>query len=112
MYINEIKAEAAALSGAEEGALEICAAAAEAGLLRKLREGVDPESIRDVFIAAASLMALSIYFAADGGVSFKAGEVSLSGRKDNTAETMAAQAEALLAGFIRDESFGFMGVDG
>ncbi|MGM9521836.1 MAG: hypothetical protein ACI3VB_05085 [Oscillospiraceae bacterium] len=111
MYVDEICREASALAGVPSEKLEMYAAAAEAGLMRRLREGVSPENISGEFIAAASLMALSIYYSAEEGLSWTAGAVSVSRRDGKAAAALMAQAEALLSGYIDDGGFEFLGVE-
>ena len=113
MYTDEICAKAAEFSGSDQSRLRICAEAAELMLRRRLREGVSPENIKETFVAAAALMALSICYAADEGISWSAGAASLSlPEGGDAAGTLAGHAEALLEGYLEDGDMRFLGVDG
>ena len=97
--------------------MTLCAAAS--GQLReRLREGVDEQEFKGLFVTAAGMLALSMYCAAEGRerlTSFKAGNLSLTFAQDEepaTAASLRAQAERLLAAYLRDEGFAFLGVRG
>ena len=103
MYVEEIAQRAAELTGENPEGLTPFAATAEAMLRVKLREGVDPEEIRDLYVAAGALMALAVRESAGGELDWTAG---------GGATALMAEAGALLAGYTRDEDFCFLGVDG
>ena len=112
MYVEEIAARAASLSGESSEGLAPFAATAEAMLRVRLREGVDPEEIRDLYVAAGALMALAVRESAGGEIDWTAGAVSVSRRGSGGAAALMAEAGALLAGYTRDGDFCFLGVDG
>lgn len=101
----------------ETAAMTLCGAA-EGELARRLRGDVDIEEIRETFVAAAGVLALSMYMAAGGRgavTSFKAGNLAVScagGGEAASADRLRALAESMLSAYLRDESFGFMGVRG
>ncbi len=97
--------------------MTLCRAAS--GQLRaRLREGVGTQEIKELFVTAAGLLALSMYCAAgqrERVSAFKAGNLSVSfdaGEEPATAASLRAQAERLLAAYLKDEGFAFLGVRG
>ena len=116
IYTEEIYSFAEQSLGGEPGnkqALSALCEAAAAELLGRLREGVDIESIKPLFVTAAGVLALSMYIAVgDEGVeSFKAGNLSLSfGCKGASAHSLRTQAEAILSAYIADCGFEFRSV--
>lgn len=108
-----------ALSGLGEetdrGALEKLCRAASSELLSRLRQGVDPESIKPLFICASGVLALSMYSALGlgGEYSFRAGNISVSRRTSGSqADVLRAQAEAMLSEYLADRGFEFRSVEG
>ena len=112
MYVEEIAERASQLTGESPEGLVPFAATAEAMLRVKLREDVDPEEIRETYVAAGALMALAVRESASGEIDWTAGAVSVSRRSGGGAAALMAEAGALLAGYTQDEGFAFMGVDG
>ncbi len=99
--------------------LEMCACAGEE-LAGRLRAGVAPGDIQTAFVAAAGVLALSLYIQlGDGGQetsSLKLGDVSLQRRSAGAVRTSAAslrrQAETMLEAWLEDRGFAFCGVRG
>ena len=112
MFKEEIIAAAAALSGIDDEKMSAAAAAAEALVMNKLKSGISPDSIRDTFIAAASLMTLAIYYSVEGETSFSAGDMSVTRKGGTNAGTLRDEACQLIAPYASDEGFSFLGVDG
>ncbi len=118
IYAREIFDFASELCASElpETAFMTLCAAAEGELTRRLRDGVRAADIRETFVAAAGVLALSMYMTAGGKgavTSFKAGNLAVScadGGETVSAGRLRALAESMLSDYIRDESFGFMGV--
>jgi len=124
---DQIYAQALALLGGScdnEQALRASCEAAERELAGRLRKKLTPEGIRDVFSAAAAILALSLYTqlgdlsgtGADSVSSFRAGDVSVTKRGAGSvrsgANALRAQAEAMLMGCLEDRDFQFRGVRG
>lgn len=118
IYSDEIMAFAEeALGGEENGAVLRRLCEASSGELRaRLRENVEAEDIRELFVTAASVLALSMYMALTDSLSgeeVRAGELSVKKRAlGASAAELRKQAETLLAEYLRDEGFAFMGVSG
>ncbi len=120
IYAREIFDYAAQMCASElpETAFMTLCSAAENELRRRLRDGVTAAEIKELFVAAAGALALSMYMTAGGKgavTSFKAGNLAVSCAADGgnaSPHTLRALAENLLSAYIRDESFGFMGVRG
>lgn len=120
IYAGEIFEFASGLCTAElpETVMPALCAAAEGELSRRLRGGVDIEEIRETFVAAAGMLALSMFMSAGGRgavTSFKAGNLAVScagGGEAASADRLRALAETMLSAYLRDEDFGFMGVRG
>lgn len=99
----------------DAGALEKLCRAASSELLSRLRQGVDPESIKPLFICASGVLALSMYSALGlgGEYSFRAGNLSVSRRGQRPgADELRAQAEAMLSEYLADRGFEFRSVEG
>ncbi len=101
------------LTGTDESALFEMCLAARAELERRLNDGVDMTAIYDTFVRAAGVLAVSMFVALDcaGAESFTAGSVTLKrggsyGAK-KAAASLRAQAELMLAGYLRDGAFCF-----
>lgn len=120
MFETEIYSFAeAGLGGECEKAetLNALCAAASAEIVARLRQGVEPESIKELFVTAAGVLALSMYIAlgeGGSGWSFKAGNlaVSRSGSGYADADALRRQAEAMLAAYLVDQGFDFRSVEG
>lgn len=117
IYIDEIYSFAEGSLGGETGkkdTLTALCAAASAELLARLREGVDVESIKPLFVTAAGVLALSMFIALgdEGEYSFKAGSVSVSGgNKAASAHSLRMQAETILSAYLSDRGFQFKSVE-
>lgn len=87
---------------------------AEQELTRRLKKGLTAESCGTAFRVAGAWLALSGYAAGDGGGLLKAGDLTLDEGMTaaQRAELLRRQAELLLAPFIKDEGFAFLGVRG
>lgn len=100
--------------GAPEGKqnlLELACQAAEQELSGRLKPGLVPEDCGGLFPLAAAWLALDILEAGggDGGVtSFTAGEVTIRREPGDSRQ----RARALLAPYLVEKGFGFMGVRG
>lgn len=120
IYDQEIFDFAAEMCGGEisETVMRALCRAAAGELRQRLREGVGAEEIRELFVAAAGVLALSMYTAAGGRstvTSFKAGNLSVTcadGGEPVSATGLRRMAENMLAAYLRDEGFGFLGVRG
>ena len=120
MFDSEVYAFARAGLGEEaEGELvEKLCAAASAELLARLRQGVEPESIKELFVTAAGVLALSMYCALgqnSDGLSFRAGNLSVSRAfrgSGSKAEQLRTQAETMLSAYLADRGFEFRSVEG
>ena len=112
-FVSEIYTEEIS----ETALMTLCRAAA-GELKRRLREGVSPREIKELFVTAAGMLALSMYIAAEDRPlvsSFRAGNLAVGCRADGggaTAASLRRQAEDLLAAYLRDEGFAFLGVRG
>ena len=123
-YTEDIYAKAESFAGQElsereTAALESLCAIAGTELERRLKKGVSAQEIQEEFVSAAGVLALSMFMQLSdaGGVgSFKAGNVSVTGRsgKDicDTAHALRRQAEVMLAAYLEDRGFGFVGARG
>ena len=102
----------------EEALLEALCAAAIQELTGRLKEGWTAEDCGTAFPVAAAWLALAGLRTGreENGipVSWTAGAVSVKGTEGagQPAETLRAQAERLMAPFLRDETFYFRGVRG
>ncbi|MGN1002552.1 MAG: hypothetical protein ACI4PC_07245 [Oscillospiraceae bacterium] len=118
IYSEEILAFARqALGDQEKGELLQSLCQAASGELRaRLREGVAPEDIRETFVTAAGVLALSLYTALEEAAlpgEVKAGSLSVKkGGGGASAAVLRQQAEALLAAYLQDQGFAFLGVKG
>ena len=116
MFNEEILSFARERAGEEGGdILPALCKVAGAELLSSLRQGVSPEEIREQFVSAAGVLALSMYIAVDDSrvSSFRAGNLSVStvsGQAD--ADSLRALAETMLASYLTDQGFAFLGVEG
>ncbi len=116
MYTEKILEAASVLGGDGSEGLKLLCAAAEAWILSRLREDVKPEEIEEIFILGAAMLALSAYreTGADGGVgSYSAGRVKVTCiGAEKSGDALRKRAEAMLAPYIRDGQFVFLGVRG
>ena len=113
---EEILTLARTLSGAgedEEAALALLCCAAEKEWAGRLRAGAPTEECREAFLCAAALTAAAGLAAGRGGVRFTAGDVSVTETEGGqTAKTLRDEAERLMAPYVAEEKFRFLGVRG
>ena len=115
---NEILSFAETLAGdsADTELLTAMCAAAASELEARLREGVSVQALGSTFQMAAGVLAVSMYCAVgqpEQVKSFKAGNVSVDyGGGKATPESLRSVAEAMLAAYLKDRGFDFMGVRG
>ena len=115
---NEILSFAETLAGddADTALLTAMCAAAASELEARLREGVSPEALGSTFNIAAGVLAVSMYCAVEHPErirSFHAGSVSADyGDGTVTPESLRNAAETLLAAYLKDRGFDFLGVRG
>ena len=118
IYKDEILSFAEASLGGDGGKKDILSAlceAASAELMGRLKEGVETESIKPLFVTAAGVLALSMFVALDdcGSYTFKAGNLSVSSAGGAvSAHTLRKQAEAILSAYMADRGFEFRSVEG
>jgi len=120
-YTNDdIKARAELLCG---GSLDdnsgrvlsaLCAAAAKE-LEGRLRQGVNSESLGELFVTAAGMLALALCMELNGSgvegvTSFRAGSLSASLGAGVSAASLRKAAESLLSAYLEDGGFSFVGV--
>jgi len=89
--------------------LEYCAAA-EAEFKSRLREGVSPEDIGGVWNTACALAAISMFRLTPGGLKIRAGNLTVG--EKHSPPALRARAEALIAPYLKDDRFAFLGVRG
>ena len=103
-------------SGADAALLSAMCSAAAAELAGRLREGLTPEELGERFVAAAGVLALSMYCAvSDAGrlKSFKAGSLSVEyADGEASPEGLRAAADRMIADCLADRGFEFRGVPG
>ena len=108
------------LTAESAGILKAVCASAAAELESRLRKGVSSEEIQELFVTAAGMLALSMYIELDGtpgdGVgSFSAGNLSVrldGGAVSASAANLRKYAEHMLAAYLDNGGFEFMGVRG
>lgn len=108
-------AQAGLGSAGEDKMLEGLCAAACSELLGRLKQGVEPESIKDSFAVAAGVLALSMYTALGGGraISFRAGNLAVTQAGEKvSAESLRQQAEGIMSAYLADQGFEFRSVEG
>jgi hypothetical protein len=125
-FIQEIFERAKQIMGGEMDEentilIEMCKASASE-LVSRFKEGVEAESIKELFVPAAGILALSMYIGLPGGglgsyENVRVGNVSVSrsasgGDERASAAKLRKQAEHMLAGYLRDSGFDFKGVRG
>lgn len=115
---SEILAFASELAGddADSAVLGAMCAAAAGELEARLKRGVDPAALGETFVAAAGVLALSMYCAVKDPEklkSFKAGNLSVEyGDGGISPEGLRRAAEGMLSAYLTDRGFGFLGVEG
>lgn len=122
MFDRKIFDLASTLAGGEvsETVLRTLCSAAARELEHRLRDGVSPRQIRELFVTAAGVLALSMYIASGAAPapahtlkSFRAGNLSVSCADPDepvSAASLRRCAERMLSDFLRDEGFAFLGV--
>jgi hypothetical protein len=119
----DIQARAEALLGGNadeerKTALGAVCAAARGEIEARLRDGASPESIGEAYVTACGMLAIAMCLEAQGAsdvASFSAGSVSVTksaSRARYSAAGLRKQAESLLAAYLADGGFAFMGVKG
>jgi len=114
--LEEIYNAAREICGTEEGnsLVERLCIAAYSEFSRRLKNGVNVEDCKDYFVTACALFAGAMYLdtisASEG--SYTAGQVSVSKPDSGSAKALKAQAELILAPFVADNGFEFIGVRG
>lgn len=105
-------------AGEEETLASLCQAAQEE-LEGRLRPDVTAEECRGALVIAAAWIALAgLWVSRQGGeediTAWSAGDVSVSGRRSagERAAVYRAQAERLMAPYVADGGFAFLGVRG
>lgn len=124
MEVQEIVTVAQCFAGREfnEKELEVLAALCEEAAKQwreQLREDVEPEDCKGVFLTASAWTALAAMSEALEAsqpvpVAFTAGELSVSGGADGSAcaKSLARQARLLLEPYLEDSKFAFLEVRG
>lgn len=118
IYSEEIMAFARQALGDESSGnlLKSLCEAASGELRARLRQGVAPEDIKETFITAAGVLALSMYMALEESAfsgQVKAGSLSVTRSGGGaSAASLRQQAEAMLAAYLQDQGFAFLGVRG
>lgn len=105
------------LAEGQQEVLETLCTAAVTELSGWLRDGVCPEDCGSAFPLAAAWLVLAGLAAGESGGTerFTAGEVSVQRDREDAAARQAAlrlQATQVMAPYIRDGGFAFLGVDG
>lgn len=117
---EQILALCRAMGAGQEELLLPLAQAVESQLAGRLKEGVSPGDCGTAFSLAAAMLVMDRLSGMTGGggtgevTSFTAGDLTIrketeSGGRDNS---LPAQAESLLAPWLRDDGFAFQGVEG
>ena len=104
-------AMAGELTATQEALLRVLSRTAKASLEARLRHGVRAEDCPEEFAAAGSLLAFAALLESDGSPErFTAGEMTVHrGDRSGTAGSLRAQAEGLMAPFLRSGCV-FLGV--
>ena len=121
-YLEEIFDKAKALmrgnTGVNGDLLNEMCSQADAEFKGRIKKHVDRVEIRELYVRACAMLAVSLYLQFDetGDYSFvRVGSVSLSrrgaGTLRSTIETLRRQAELLLAPCLEDSNFWFQSVD-
>ena len=117
MLAEQICAQAMLLAGElsqrQSRILEALCMASAATLTARLREGLSPEDCKADFVAAASLLALAALNGVDEErdvAQITAGDLTIKkGSRDAAANCLRAQAELMIAPYLKDRLF-FRGV--
>ena len=103
---DQVFSQAELLAGEMDERLRLLCAVAQKQLSRQLQDGVTPEDIREDFVAAASLYALSRWGRGEEIQEFRAGDLTV--KKGQTAN-LEAEALSLLRPYLKS-GFTFVGV--
>lgn len=115
---EQILALCRAMGAGQEELLLPLALAVKEQLAGRLKEGASPEDCGTAFPLAAAMLVMDRLSGVTGGggsiTSFTAGDLTV--RKEagsgGTSRTLSAQAEGLLAPWLKDSGFVFRGVEG
>lgn len=98
----------------EAALLELLCTAAEQSWSGRLREGLAPEGCNGAYPCACALSAAAELTAARGAAggfsAFRAGEVSVTGAGGESAAALHGAAARLMAPYVTEEGFAFVGV--
>lgn len=99
------------LTAEQDALLQVLCQAATAGIMSRLRSGIEPEDCRADFVAAGSLLALAALSEGDGSPErFTAGDLTIQrGSGCAASRCLRSQAELILMPYVRD-GFSFRGV--
>ena len=114
MMIDEIYYTAISLGASGSERLRAMSRVAECSLKRRLRDGTTAESC-DEFVTAAAMIAaaMDMELDVDNVTSFKAGQLSITKNSGVSASrALYDQAEMLMAPYVSDGGFSFVGVQG
>ena len=118
-YIAEIAQQAAKLAGCDAADAELMAEAAYAQIKSRLKSGIEPQMCAAELVSAGTLWTLSLLTTAAAGTgvsAYTAGDVHVQRRSSADAVASAAalrsQAESILAPYLLDGTFDFLGVNG
>ena len=114
---EKIVAMAKALGAGEEQEelLSVLCQAAQRELEGRLRPELTPEDCESAFVPAAAWMALAWLNTGTGGegiTSFTAGDVTIRREGGRESAALLDQAQRLMAPYLRDGGFAFLGVRG
>ena len=104
--LNQAELLAGQLDETGRERLRLMCAMAVGALARQLRDGITPEDIREDFVTAASLYALSRWDRGEEVREFRAGDLTV---KKSAAAGLETEALALLGPYLKS-SFAFLGV--
>lgn len=114
--LEEIYNTAREICGTEEGngLIERLCVAAYSEFSRRLKDGVKIEDCKDCFETACALFAAAMYSEtiSAGETSYTAGQVSVSLPEGISVKALKTQAESMIAPYIADSGFEFIGVRG
>lgn len=118
---EEIIALCRAMGADQEELMLPLVRAVEKQLAARLKDGTAPEDCGSAFPLAAAMLVMDRLSGMKGGgsagevTSFTAGDLSIkksTSGSGQTAKSLSAQAEGLLAPWLRDTGFVFQGVEG
>ena len=104
--LNQVELLTGELDDTGRERLRLLCTAAVRALTAQLRDGLSPEDIREDFVAAASLYALSRWGRGEEIQEFRAGDLTV---KKGQAAELEGEALALLAPYLK-QGFAFLGV--